>query len=96
MEGRDTGLPQDIADLFPDRLVESSLRDVPEGLGYRESFEAFRSCEGRKLQGQRPRSRRNTAAQPETPSMRAVDISTKASSFMRANTQIATLFARET
>ena len=31
MEGRDTGLPQDIADLFPDRLVESSLRDVPEG-----------------------------------------------------------------
>ena len=31
MEGRDTGLPKDIADLFPDRLVKSELGDVPEG-----------------------------------------------------------------
>ena len=31
MEGRDTGLPQDIADLFPDRLVESELGEMPEG-----------------------------------------------------------------
>ena len=31
MEGRDTGLPQDVADLFPDRLVESELGKIPEG-----------------------------------------------------------------
>ena len=31
MEGRDTGLPQDIADLFPDRLVESEMGEIPEG-----------------------------------------------------------------
>ena len=30
-EGRDTRLPPDIADLFPDRLVESELGEVPEG-----------------------------------------------------------------
>ena len=31
MEGRHTGLPQDIADLFPDRLVDSELGKIPEG-----------------------------------------------------------------
>ena len=31
MEGRDTGLPQEIADLFPDRLVDSELGEIPEG-----------------------------------------------------------------
>ena len=31
MEGHDTGLPQDIADLFPDRLVPSKLGEIPEG-----------------------------------------------------------------
>lgn len=31
MEGRDTGLPKDIADLFPDRLVDSKLGEIPEG-----------------------------------------------------------------
>lgn len=31
MEGRDTGLPPDIADLFPDRLAESELGEIPEG-----------------------------------------------------------------
>ena len=35
MEGRDTGLSQDIADLFPDRLVESELGEIPEGWGVR-------------------------------------------------------------
>ena len=30
-EGRDTGLPQDIADLFPDRLVDSEMGEIPEG-----------------------------------------------------------------
>jgi type I restriction enzyme S subunit len=32
-EGRDTGLPPDLAALFPDRLVESELGEVPEGWG---------------------------------------------------------------
>ena len=31
MEGCDTGLPPDIADLFPDRLVDSALGEIPEG-----------------------------------------------------------------
>ena len=31
MEGRDTGLPRQVADLFPDRLVASELGLIPEG-----------------------------------------------------------------
>ena len=31
MEGRDPGLPKDLADLFPDRLVDSELGPIPEG-----------------------------------------------------------------
>ena len=31
MAGRDPGLPQHLADLFPDRLVDSELRPIPEG-----------------------------------------------------------------
>ena len=31
MEGRDTGLPPDVADLFPDRLVDSELGEIPKG-----------------------------------------------------------------
>ena len=31
MEGRDTGLPKDIADLFPDRLLDSELGEIPDG-----------------------------------------------------------------
>ena len=30
-EGRDTGLPDHIANLFPDRLVDSELGEIPEG-----------------------------------------------------------------
>lgn len=30
-EGRETGLPEDVAALFPDRLVESELGEIPEG-----------------------------------------------------------------
>ena len=33
MEGRDTGLPAEVAALFPDRLVESELGEMPEGWG---------------------------------------------------------------
>ena len=31
VEGRDTGLPKDIADLFPERFVDSELGEIPEG-----------------------------------------------------------------
>ena len=31
MEGRDTGLPKEVADLFPDRLVDSELGEIPVG-----------------------------------------------------------------
>ena len=31
MEGRDTGLPDDLTDLFPDRLVDSEMGEIPEG-----------------------------------------------------------------
>jgi type I restriction enzyme S subunit len=31
MEGRDSGLPKEIADLFPSRLVDSELGPIPEG-----------------------------------------------------------------
>ena len=31
MEGRDTGLPKDIADLFPDRLTDSGMGEIPKG-----------------------------------------------------------------
>jgi type I restriction enzyme, S subunit len=31
MEGRDPGLPKHIADLFPDRLVDSELGEIPQG-----------------------------------------------------------------
>ena len=30
MEGRDTGLPKEVADLFPDRLIDSELGEIPE------------------------------------------------------------------
>ena len=31
IEGRDTGLPKDIGDLFPDRLLDSELGEIPDG-----------------------------------------------------------------
>ena len=31
MEGREADLPQDIADLFPDRLADSEIGEIPEG-----------------------------------------------------------------
>ena len=33
MEGRDTGLPKHITDLFPDHLVDSELGEIPQGWG---------------------------------------------------------------
>ena len=51
MEGRDTGLPQDIAYLFPDRLVESSLRDVPEGWDIESLSKHFEAVKGVSYKG---------------------------------------------
>ena len=41
MEGRDTGLPAEVAALFPDRLVESELGEMPEGWGVETVGECF-------------------------------------------------------
>ncbi len=40
MESRDTGLPDDLADLFPDRLVDSEMGEIPEGW----EVKALRDC----------------------------------------------------
>ena len=45
MDGRDTGLPKGIAELFPDRLVDSELGEIPWGwsIGYlSEHFEVIK------------------------------------------------------
>ena len=39
MEGSDTGLPQHIADLFPGRMVDSELGEIPEGWEVRKLSE---------------------------------------------------------
>ena len=41
MEGRDTGLPKSIADLFPDRLVDSELGEIPVGWTVRHLKDCF-------------------------------------------------------
>ena len=47
MEGRDIGLPKDIADLFPDRLVESDLGLIPEGWEVRPLGDLVETVKGR-------------------------------------------------
>ena len=51
MEGRDTGLPKDIADLFPDRLVESELGEVPDGWALERLSEHFKAVKGVSYKG---------------------------------------------
>ena len=46
MEGRDTGLPKDIADLFPDRLVESALGEIPLGWDIGSLAQHFEAVKG--------------------------------------------------
>ena len=46
MEARDTGLPQDVAALFPDRLVESELGEIPEGWEVRALGEVVKQLRG--------------------------------------------------
>ena len=56
LEGRDTGLPEHLARLFPDRLVESELGEIPEGWGVKTLGELielglWQSPEGSRPQG---------------------------------------------
>ena len=44
MAGRNTGLPKHLANLFPDRLVDSELGEIPEGWGV-ESLEMIAQLE---------------------------------------------------
>ena len=46
-EGRDTGLPKPLADLFPARLVDSELGEIPEGWEVRELGEVIDTVKGR-------------------------------------------------
>ena len=52
MEGRDTGLPQHLADLFPDRLVDSELGEIPEGWEVRSLGEMVETVKGRSYRSQ--------------------------------------------
>ena len=54
MEGRDTGLPQDIANLFPNRLVDSEMGEIPEGWKVAPLDEIARFQNGLALQKFRP------------------------------------------
>ena len=47
MEGRDSGLPRDIAALFPDRLVDSEFGEVPEGWMIRKLGQFTETTSGR-------------------------------------------------
>ena len=50
MEGQDPGLPKEIADLFPSRLVESELGEIPEGWKVRSLDEIGHFLNGLALQ----------------------------------------------
>ena len=54
MEGRDPYLPEDVWQLFPDRLVESELGEVPEGWGVKALDEVANYRNGLALQKFRP------------------------------------------
>lgn len=50
VEGRDPGLPKSMADLFPDRFVDSELGEVPDGWGVRNLDDLARFMNGLALQ----------------------------------------------
>ena len=57
-EGRDTGLPPDVANLFPDRLTDSDLGRIPEGWGTRALGDLIELAYGKALpQRQRKQGR---------------------------------------
>lgn len=55
MEGKDTGLPEHIEDLFPDRLVESEFGEIPEGWKVKPLDTIARFQNGLALQKYRPK-----------------------------------------
>ena len=69
MEGRDTGLPKEIADLFPDRLVESELGGIPEGWKVKP-LEAF----GEIVTGKTPSTKVPSHFGEEVPFLRIPDM----------------------
>ena len=50
-EGRDTGLPDDTANLFPDRMVDSELGEIPEGWRVRPLVAIFHLTMGQSPPG---------------------------------------------
>ncbi len=52
MAGRDTGLPKEIADLFPDRLVDSELGEIPEGWTVSELGDMIELAYGKALKAE--------------------------------------------
>jgi len=54
MEGRDTGLPEQIEDLFPDRLVDSEMGEIPEGWAVKSLDDIAIFQNGLALQKHRP------------------------------------------
>ncbi len=54
MEGRDTGVPHEIADLFPDRMVDSEMGKIPLGWNAAPLDEIARFQNGLALQKFRP------------------------------------------
>ncbi len=53
-EGRDPGLPKPLADLFPARLVDSELGEIPEGWGVKSLDDIARFLNGLALQKHPP------------------------------------------
>ena len=51
MEGRDTGLPKDVADLFPDVLVKSELGEIPLGWPVESLADHFEAVRGLSYKG---------------------------------------------
>ena len=51
MEGRDPGLPKPLADLFPDRLVDSEIGKIPEGWEVRPLGEQVAVAKGLSYKG---------------------------------------------
>ena len=58
-EGRDPGLPQPLADLFPARLVDSELGEIPEGWEVKSLDEIARYLNGLPLQKYPPEEGRS-------------------------------------
>ena len=51
MEGRDTGLPKEITHMFPDRLVESALGEIPLGWDIGSLAQHFEAVKGVSYKG---------------------------------------------